>query len=174
MRCMLSQMGCSHPNLQSQCRSGYGQSLRRNCGTHGHRKVDTRHPNMANRPEKHQFELSSLEPSVSKSLGRRDKDKFSCELLRQEVLLRLHDVLQRVGSCYDGAYFTAFDVANEVLEDGILLKSATKETEVLQIERPDIELDDWTGDCTGHGIPTARLAAKPRAAPAIAAQPPNR
>ena len=60
--------------------------------------------------------------------------------LGQEILLRRDDLRQRVGARDERPELVAFDVADQVLEDPILLKGAAEKCQVLQVEAAQIEL----------------------------------
>lgn len=79
-------------------------------------------------------------PVISTSIVLRwHQHELAGVLLCGEVLLRLHDVRERIFTCDKRSYAPLPDVAHDVVEDDILLKRTTEEGEVPEVERAHVE-----------------------------------
>ena len=65
---------------------------------------------------------------------------------RHEVGLCLADPLQRIRPCHERDDLAVLEVADEVAEHLGILRRAAEERQVLEVERPQVELDTWATD----------------------------
>ena len=97
-----------------------------------------------------------MEQPTFTSLGRWDEHELSDVRLVEEVLLRLSDLCEWVRARDHWAHFAALEVADQVLEDLVVLERAPEEGKVLEVQGPQVDLCDWPGDGPRDGVPPAR------------------
>ena len=75
--------------------------------------------------------------------------------LLEERLLRRTQPVQLVGLCQDGPDFAPLDLAYQSGEHARRLPCAADHRQILELERPQVELDDRSGDGTGGHVAAA-------------------
>src|SRR5699024_10179020 len=87
--------------------------------------------------------------------ARRNNNEFAGVGFSHEVLLRPADRGQGIGLGDEWRDFIAFDVADEISEDVVLLECAAQEAEVAQIDGAQVHLRDGAADRSGQGVLSA-------------------